>query len=171
MPQALTITLLNLERRIDECFMTHNTECVCCVHVWVWISFTDLARCQSNLTELSRLLQSLEILQRTQSAPNFTEMQVKKMHKHKHTRTKQVKQFIQCFLYRLCVFCACVCVCLCLWVETNGACNTQVMMEVCECKKWTVFKNHSSRLITCLDRQDSAVQASFTDLYLLNSFF
>ncbi|XP_034417077.1 oxysterol-binding protein-related protein 6 isoform X1 [Cyclopterus lumpus] len=35
----------------------------------------ELARCQSNLTELSRLLQSLEILQRTQSAPNFTEMQ------------------------------------------------------------------------------------------------
>ncbi|XP_072300596.1 oxysterol-binding protein-related protein 6 isoform X5 [Eucyclogobius newberryi] len=36
----------------------------------------ELARCQSNLTDLSRLLQSLEILQRTQSAPNFTEMQV-----------------------------------------------------------------------------------------------
>ncbi|XP_056878232.1 oxysterol-binding protein-related protein 6 isoform X4 [Takifugu flavidus] len=35
----------------------------------------ELARCQSNLTELSRLLQSLEILQRTQSAPNFIEMQ------------------------------------------------------------------------------------------------
>uniref|UniRef100_H3DHU0 Oxysterol-binding protein n=1 Tax=Tetraodon nigroviridis TaxID=99883 RepID=H3DHU0_TETNG len=35
----------------------------------------ELARCQSSLTELSRLLQSLEILQRTQSAPNFTEMQ------------------------------------------------------------------------------------------------
>uniref|UniRef100_A0A8D3AXW3 Oxysterol-binding protein n=1 Tax=Scophthalmus maximus TaxID=52904 RepID=A0A8D3AXW3_SCOMX len=35
----------------------------------------ELARCQSNLTELSRLLQSLEILQRTQSAPNFTDMQ------------------------------------------------------------------------------------------------
>uniref|UniRef100_A0A673BF30 Oxysterol-binding protein n=1 Tax=Sphaeramia orbicularis TaxID=375764 RepID=A0A673BF30_9TELE len=36
---------------------------------------SKLARCQSNLTELSRLLQSLEILQRTQSAPNFTDMQ------------------------------------------------------------------------------------------------
>ncbi|KAK2839821.1 hypothetical protein Q5P01_013561 [Channa striata] len=36
----------------------------------------ELARCQSNLTELSRLLQSLEILQRTQSAPNFIDMQV-----------------------------------------------------------------------------------------------
>ncbi|XP_034550342.1 oxysterol-binding protein-related protein 6 isoform X4 [Notolabrus celidotus] len=36
----------------------------------------ELARCQTSLTELSRLLQSLEILQRTQSAPNFTEMQV-----------------------------------------------------------------------------------------------
>ncbi|XP_060944431.1 oxysterol-binding protein-related protein 6 [Limanda limanda] len=35
----------------------------------------ELARCHSNLTELSRLLQSLEILQRTQSAPNFTDMQ------------------------------------------------------------------------------------------------
>ncbi|XP_014427196.2 oxysterol-binding protein-related protein 6 isoform X5 [Pelodiscus sinensis] len=36
----------------------------------------DLAHCQSNLVELSRLLQNLEILQRTQSAPNFTDMQV-----------------------------------------------------------------------------------------------
>ncbi|XP_029386532.1 oxysterol-binding protein-related protein 6 isoform X1 [Echeneis naucrates] len=36
----------------------------------------ELARCQSNLTELSRLLQSLEILQRTQSAPSFTDMQI-----------------------------------------------------------------------------------------------
>lgn len=44
--------------------------CVCECNV------PELARCQSNLTELSRLLQSLEILQRTQSAPNFTEMQV-----------------------------------------------------------------------------------------------
>uniref|UniRef100_A0A669DD59 Oxysterol-binding protein n=1 Tax=Oreochromis niloticus TaxID=8128 RepID=A0A669DD59_ORENI len=35
----------------------------------------ELARCQSNLTELSRLLQSLEILQRTQSAPNFTDIE------------------------------------------------------------------------------------------------
>lgn len=42
--------------------------------------FAELARCQSNLTELSRLLQSLEILQRTQSAPNFTEMQVEPIH-------------------------------------------------------------------------------------------
>uniref|UniRef100_A0A7N6BC28 Oxysterol-binding protein n=1 Tax=Anabas testudineus TaxID=64144 RepID=A0A7N6BC28_ANATE len=36
----------------------------------------ELARCQCNLTELSQLLQSLEILQRTQSAPNFIDMQV-----------------------------------------------------------------------------------------------
>uniref|UniRef100_A0A8C2A8I1 Oxysterol binding protein-like 6 n=1 Tax=Cyprinus carpio TaxID=7962 RepID=A0A8C2A8I1_CYPCA len=36
----------------------------------------DLAYCQSSLLELSQLLQSLEILQRTQSAPNFTDMQV-----------------------------------------------------------------------------------------------
>uniref|UniRef100_A0A8P0TF28 Oxysterol-binding protein n=2 Tax=Canis lupus familiaris TaxID=9615 RepID=A0A8P0TF28_CANLF len=36
----------------------------------------DLAHCQSNLVELSKLLQNLEILQRTQSAPNFTDMQV-----------------------------------------------------------------------------------------------
>ncbi|XP_068185468.1 oxysterol-binding protein-related protein 6 isoform X2 [Antennarius striatus] len=36
----------------------------------------ELARCQSNLTDLSRLLQNLEILQRTQSVPNFTDMQV-----------------------------------------------------------------------------------------------
>ncbi|XP_034042047.1 oxysterol-binding protein-related protein 6 isoform X2 [Thalassophryne amazonica] len=36
----------------------------------------ELARCQSNLTELSRLLLSLEILQRTQSAPSFKDMQV-----------------------------------------------------------------------------------------------
>uniref|UniRef100_A0AAY4EZK9 PH domain-containing protein n=1 Tax=Denticeps clupeoides TaxID=299321 RepID=A0AAY4EZK9_9TELE len=36
----------------------------------------ELAHCQSSLMELSRLLQSLEVLQRTQSAPNFTDMQV-----------------------------------------------------------------------------------------------
>ncbi|XP_023657455.2 oxysterol-binding protein-related protein 6 isoform X3 [Paramormyrops kingsleyae] len=36
----------------------------------------ELAHCQSNLIELSRLLQSLEILQRTQSAPSFSDMQV-----------------------------------------------------------------------------------------------
>uniref|UniRef100_A0A3P9AN55 Oxysterol-binding protein n=1 Tax=Esox lucius TaxID=8010 RepID=A0A3P9AN55_ESOLU len=36
----------------------------------------ELARCQSSLIELSKLLQSLEILQRTQSAPNFTDIQV-----------------------------------------------------------------------------------------------
>ncbi|XP_028846444.1 oxysterol-binding protein-related protein 6 isoform X2 [Denticeps clupeoides] len=35
----------------------------------------ELAHCQSSLMELSRLLQSLEVLQRTQSAPNFTDMQ------------------------------------------------------------------------------------------------
>eukprot|EP00062_Callorhinchus_milii_P005904 gi/632945849/ref/XP_007888266.1/ PREDICTED: oxysterol-binding protein-related protein 6 isoform X2 [Callorhinchus milii] len=35
----------------------------------------DLAHCQSSLIELSKLLQNLEILQRTQSAPNFTDMQ------------------------------------------------------------------------------------------------
>ncbi|XP_023657457.1 oxysterol-binding protein-related protein 6 isoform X5 [Paramormyrops kingsleyae] len=35
----------------------------------------ELAHCQSNLIELSRLLQSLEILQRTQSAPSFSDMQ------------------------------------------------------------------------------------------------
>uniref|UniRef100_A0ABM5EUF9 Oxysterol-binding protein n=1 Tax=Pogona vitticeps TaxID=103695 RepID=A0ABM5EUF9_9SAUR len=36
----------------------------------------DLAHCQSNLVELSKILQNLEILQRTQSAPNFTDIQV-----------------------------------------------------------------------------------------------
>ncbi|XP_043931249.1 oxysterol-binding protein-related protein 6 isoform X2 [Protopterus annectens] len=36
----------------------------------------DLTHCQSSLMELSKLLQSLEMLQRTQSAPNFTDMQV-----------------------------------------------------------------------------------------------
>nr|XP_028604445.1 oxysterol-binding protein-related protein 6 isoform X5 [Podarcis muralis] len=35
----------------------------------------DLTLCQSNLVELSKILQNLEILQRTQSAPNFTDMQ------------------------------------------------------------------------------------------------
>uniref|UniRef100_A0A672RET8 Oxysterol-binding protein n=1 Tax=Sinocyclocheilus grahami TaxID=75366 RepID=A0A672RET8_SINGR len=34
----------------------------------------ELAYCQSSLLELSQLLQSLEILQRTQSAPNFIDM-------------------------------------------------------------------------------------------------
>uniref|UniRef100_A0A672MBB8 Oxysterol-binding protein n=1 Tax=Sinocyclocheilus grahami TaxID=75366 RepID=A0A672MBB8_SINGR len=36
---------------------------------------SELAYCQSSLLELSQLLQSLEILQRTQSAPNFTDIQ------------------------------------------------------------------------------------------------
>ncbi|XP_048341368.1 oxysterol-binding protein-related protein 6 isoform X2 [Sphaerodactylus townsendi] len=35
----------------------------------------DLTHCQSNLVELSKILQNLEILQRTQSAPNFTDIQ------------------------------------------------------------------------------------------------
>uniref|UniRef100_A0A4W5P9Y8 Oxysterol-binding protein n=1 Tax=Hucho hucho TaxID=62062 RepID=A0A4W5P9Y8_9TELE len=47
----------------------------------------ELARCQSSLIELSKLLQSLEILQRTQSAPNFTDMQVTHKLKHTHTHT------------------------------------------------------------------------------------
>uniref|UniRef100_A0A672TPL4 Oxysterol-binding protein n=1 Tax=Strigops habroptila TaxID=2489341 RepID=A0A672TPL4_STRHB len=40
---------------------------LCCIYL-------DLAHCQSNLVELSKLLQNLEILQRTQSAPNFTDI-------------------------------------------------------------------------------------------------
>ncbi|XP_075036653.1 oxysterol-binding protein-related protein 6 isoform X2 [Mixophyes fleayi] len=36
----------------------------------------DLAQCQSNLIELNKLLHNLEMLQRTQSAPNFSDMQV-----------------------------------------------------------------------------------------------
>ncbi|KAM4025146.1 oxysterol-binding protein-related protein 6 isoform 5-T6 [Anomaloglossus baeobatrachus] len=36
----------------------------------------DLSKCQSNLIELSKLLHNLEMLQRTQSAPNFIDMQV-----------------------------------------------------------------------------------------------
>ncbi|XP_018091434.1 oxysterol-binding protein-related protein 6 isoform X1 [Xenopus laevis] len=35
----------------------------------------DLAQCQSSLIELSKLLHNLELLQRTQSAPNFIDMQ------------------------------------------------------------------------------------------------
>ncbi|CAL8369877.1 unnamed protein product [Arctogadus glacialis] len=42
---------------------------------WPLKGWHKLARCQSSLIELSKLLQSLEILQRTQSAPNFTDMQ------------------------------------------------------------------------------------------------
>uniref|UniRef100_A0A8D3DNT6 Oxysterol-binding protein n=1 Tax=Scophthalmus maximus TaxID=52904 RepID=A0A8D3DNT6_SCOMX len=60
-------------------------------------SISLLARCQSNLTELSRLLQSLEILQRTQSAPNFTDMQVELT----HTKTCINREHLVC--------CACVC--------------------------------------------------------------
>ncbi|XP_068101536.1 oxysterol-binding protein-related protein 6 isoform X2 [Hyperolius riggenbachi] len=36
----------------------------------------DLGHCQSNLIELGKLLHNLEMLQRTQSAPNFIDMQV-----------------------------------------------------------------------------------------------
>ncbi|XP_037096288.1 oxysterol-binding protein-related protein 6 isoform X3 [Syngnathus acus] len=57
----------------------------------------DLARCQSNLTELSGLLKSLEILQRTQSAPNFADMQTacvelskKEKRMNRRWRTKSV---------------------------------------------------------------------------------
>uniref|UniRef100_A0A3Q3JCQ6 PH domain-containing protein n=1 Tax=Monopterus albus TaxID=43700 RepID=A0A3Q3JCQ6_MONAL len=57
----------------------------------------ELARCQFNLTELSQLLQSLEILQRTQSAPNFTDMQTncvelskKEKRMNRRWRTKSV---------------------------------------------------------------------------------
>lgn len=57
----------------------------------------ELARCQSNLTDLSQLLQSLEILQRTQSAPNFTDMQTncvelskKEKRMNRRWRTKSV---------------------------------------------------------------------------------
>ncbi|KAJ8253141.1 hypothetical protein GJAV_G00209580 [Gymnothorax javanicus] len=35
----------------------------------------ELTRCQSNLIELNQLLHSLEVMQRTQSAPSFAEMQ------------------------------------------------------------------------------------------------
>ena len=72
-------------------------------YFYFWILSSELARCQSNLTELSRLLQSLEILQRTQSAPNFTEMQVNKdahtkthVHQEIHTVTQNAKEAIYC---------------------------------------------------------------------------
>uniref|UniRef100_A0AAY4EXK0 Oxysterol-binding protein n=1 Tax=Denticeps clupeoides TaxID=299321 RepID=A0AAY4EXK0_9TELE len=56
----------------------------------------ELAHCQSSLMELSRLLQSLEVLQRTQSAPNFTDMQVYLSKKDKRVsrrwRTKSVSK-------------------------------------------------------------------------------
>uniref|UniRef100_A0A8C7HC55 Oxysterol-binding protein n=1 Tax=Oncorhynchus kisutch TaxID=8019 RepID=A0A8C7HC55_ONCKI len=51
------------------------------------LAVTSLARCQSSLIELSKLLQSLEILQRTQSAPNFTDMQVTHTQTDRHTQT------------------------------------------------------------------------------------
>uniref|UniRef100_A0A672REM7 Oxysterol-binding protein n=1 Tax=Sinocyclocheilus grahami TaxID=75366 RepID=A0A672REM7_SINGR len=47
---------------------------VFCLCVYVFVC--KLAYCQSSLLELSQLLQSLEILQRTQSAPNFIDMKV-----------------------------------------------------------------------------------------------
>lgn len=59
------------------------------------IQLSELARCQSNLTDLSRLLQSLEILQRTQSAPNFTDMQVKQMRVHMHVHREPAHALMQ----------------------------------------------------------------------------
>uniref|UniRef100_A0A8C5HQ74 Oxysterol-binding protein n=1 Tax=Gouania willdenowi TaxID=441366 RepID=A0A8C5HQ74_GOUWI len=55
----------------------------------------ELSRCQSNLAELRRLLQSLEILQRTQSAPNFAdinyvELSKKEKRLNRRWRTKSV---------------------------------------------------------------------------------
>uniref|UniRef100_A0A674E7T9 Oxysterol-binding protein n=1 Tax=Salmo trutta TaxID=8032 RepID=A0A674E7T9_SALTR len=59
------------------------------------LAVTSLARCQSSLIELSKLLQSLEILQRTQSAPNFTDINCVDMSKkdkrmNRRWRTKSV---------------------------------------------------------------------------------
>uniref|UniRef100_A0A8C1TZI7 Oxysterol-binding protein n=1 Tax=Cyprinus carpio TaxID=7962 RepID=A0A8C1TZI7_CYPCA len=74
-----------------------------CKSTCVFIS--ELAYCQSSLLELSQLLQSLEILQRTQSAPNFTDMQVYQhtthTHTHTHTETTAVSRCLV-YLYRLC---------------------------------------------------------------------
>ncbi|CAG09991.1 unnamed protein product, partial [Tetraodon nigroviridis] len=74
--QSKVVAWLQESEEMDKCaedliarLQTANADRVCGWNV------PELARCQSSLTELSRLLQSLEILQRTQSAPNFTEMQ------------------------------------------------------------------------------------------------
>ncbi|KAM6460570.1 oxysterol-binding protein-related protein 6 isoform 8-T13 [Liasis olivaceus] len=57
----------------------------------------DLAHCQSNLVKLSKILQNLEILQRTQSAPSFTDMQANSVDKKdkrvtRRWRTKSVSK-------------------------------------------------------------------------------
>uniref|UniRef100_A0A7N8XU16 Oxysterol-binding protein n=1 Tax=Mastacembelus armatus TaxID=205130 RepID=A0A7N8XU16_9TELE len=89
---------------------------------------TELARCQSNLTELSRLLQSLEILQRTQSAPNFTDMQVKQKRTCTDTTESRGSNsvrvsfrgfFLRCIVGRVCIGVkeqrtSCVFACVCL---------------------------------------------------------
>uniref|UniRef100_A0A8K9Y5F0 Oxysterol-binding protein n=1 Tax=Oncorhynchus mykiss TaxID=8022 RepID=A0A8K9Y5F0_ONCMY len=60
--------------------------------------FPELARCQSSLIELSKLLQSLEGLQRTQSAPNFTDMQVTHTHTHLTPRVSCWMVYPTCIL-------------------------------------------------------------------------
>lgn len=84
---SITLSYLNGGLMTDSWDITLCVLACACANV-----FSELARCQSNLTELSRLLQSLEILQRTQSAPNFTEMQVKSTHTLTHTCTHQRSQ-------------------------------------------------------------------------------
>ncbi|XP_035249904.1 oxysterol-binding protein-related protein 6-like isoform X1 [Anguilla anguilla] len=71
----------------------------------------ELTRCQSNLTELNQLLQSLEIMQRTQSAPNFADMQAncvdmskKDKRMSRRWRTKSVSKDAKMHLQ---VFCSC----------------------------------------------------------------
>uniref|UniRef100_A0A8C3KKR6 Oxysterol-binding protein n=1 Tax=Calidris pygmaea TaxID=425635 RepID=A0A8C3KKR6_9CHAR len=57
--------------------------------LWQPMTSKKLLVCASNLVELSKLLQNLEILQRTQSAPNFTDMQVN-MLEHISKKDKRV---------------------------------------------------------------------------------
>uniref|UniRef100_A0A8C1Q067 Oxysterol-binding protein n=1 Tax=Cyprinus carpio TaxID=7962 RepID=A0A8C1Q067_CYPCA len=110
----------------------------------VCICISDLAYCQSSLLELSQLLQSLEILQRTQSAPNFTDMQ------------RAVFRGPRCWLSQDCVwdhFCLTV-VCVCVFQVPLSASMSQVCLHASNpnlCVELADFQTPVTRLTDSID--------------------
>uniref|UniRef100_A0A8C1YTN2 Oxysterol-binding protein n=1 Tax=Cyprinus carpio TaxID=7962 RepID=A0A8C1YTN2_CYPCA len=89
------------------------------------VFISELAYCQSSLLELSQLLQSLEILQRTQSAPNFTD-----------------------------IVCVCVCVCVCVFQVPLSASLSQVRLHSSNpnlCAELADFQTPVTRLTDSID--------------------
>uniref|UniRef100_A0A8C1TZ65 Oxysterol-binding protein n=1 Tax=Cyprinus carpio TaxID=7962 RepID=A0A8C1TZ65_CYPCA len=116
----------------------------------------ELAYCQSSLLELSQLLQSLEILQRTQSAPNFTDMQSncvdltkKEKRVSRRWRTKSISKDAK--LQHVCV---CVCVCVCVFQVPLSASLSQVRLHSSNpnlCAELADFQTPVTRLTDSID--------------------